>query len=407
MYPKDVPRGGGHWYKGPVTGISGPTGSSIILHTGTSLRLQPGRVDPGDPVFINFASRGEQLVAQARLFLVVILLLVHLIPGADPVNRRVTLPLNILALVVAAGLYALAIQRPRSWLGFFSSALDVTMISAGLAAFVVLGAPHNAVNSRVLFDVYLLAIGCASLRYDWRVSAITGLLAVVEYGTIVGYAVFTWDLNDPRFAPFRYGMLDWNVLWARFFLLAGAGVLSAIIAGRAQRLRLLSDTDRLTGVTNRRGFEERMAEEASRARRYSRPLAVALLDIDHFKRVNDDHGHAAGDVVLRTVSETLRGSVRDTDLVARIGGEEFGIIMPETTAEMVMPKLEHIRHAVAQARIDTSRKRTQPVSVTVSIGVANWPDDGAEIDQTLRTADARLYEAKRLGRNRVVGPASA
>ena len=114
MYPKDVPERAGRWYKGHVTGISGPTGSSIILHTGTSLRLQPGRVDPGDPVFINFASRGELLVAQARLLLVVTLLLVHVIPGADPVNRRVTLPLNVFALVVAAGLYLYGVYRLRA-----------------------------------------------------------------------------------------------------------------------------------------------------------------------------------------------------------------------------------------------------------------------------------------------------
>lgn len=366
-------------------------------------RIREGLADTRDPLFIDAGISGELLVARVRVVLVLMLFLIQLIPGADPVNRRIALPLNVLALLVALAVYALASREPPPWLGFASSGADVTLVSLGLAAFLLFDHPRAAVNSRALFDVYFLALGCASLRYNWRVCLTTGTLAVAEYAAIVGWAVTYWQLDDPGNAPFRAGTFDWSLQGARVVLLGAAALLSAFIVLRAQRLQQLSATDRLTGVYNRSFFEQQLADEVDRARRYARPFAIALLDIDHFKRFNETHGHAGGDRALRAVAQALRRSVRKSDVVARYGGEVFAVVLPETTAELVMGKLEALRRAVAEAKITLGRRK-RPVGVTVSIGVASWPDDGAEVEDVLACADERLYEAKRRGRDQTVGP---
>jgi diguanylate cyclase (GGDEF)-like protein len=315
----------------------------------------------------------------------------------------VTLPLTIVSLVIALAFQWLAVHVPRTWVGFVTSITDVSLVTAGLIAFLVLDAPHTAVNSLAVFEVYFLALGCASLRYNWRVCAAAGVAAVTEYVAIVVFAATHWDLNDPRYAPFKSGIFDWNVQGARFILLAAMGVLSVFIVLRSQRLQQISVTDGLTGVFNRAWFDQELAEEAERARRHGRPFAVAMLDIDHFKRFNDAHGHVAGDLALRTVAQVLRRSLRGSDAVARYGGEEFVLLMPEATAAAVMGRLDDLRRAVADTPIPL-RRRARGAHLTVSIGAASWPDGGATPEETVAAADKRLYEAKRGGRNRVVGP---
>lgn len=358
-----------------------------------------------DQLFIDAGISGELLVARVRIVLLLILFIIQFIPNADPSYKRVALPLNGVALALALVFHFLALRVTRPWLGLVSSGADVTLVSVGLGAFLLLDQPLVAVNSRSIFEVYFLAIGCASLRYNWRVCVLTGVLALGQYGAVVAYAVTHWNLDDPRFAPYKAGVFDWNITGARFVLLAAAAVLSTFVVLRAQRLQRMTAVDRLTGVFNRSAFEQQLSEEADRAHRYARPFAVAILDVDHFKRFNDTHGHVGGDAALRAVAQTLRRSVRKSDIVARFGGEEFALILPETTAELVVGKLEILRRAVAETKI-VPGKRKRHVGVTISIGVASWPDDGAGVDDVIACADERLYEAKRRGRDRIVGPPS-
>lgn len=393
----------------PTAGSGDALAGTMVRRRGLMARLRESVADRRDPVFLDLSASGELLVARVRVLLLSILLAIQLIPGNRDGTRGVTLPLTIVALVVAILFYFVASRRPRAWMeGFASSAVDVTLVSCGLAAFLLLDQPHIAVSSRTLFEVYFLAIGCASLRYNAQACAFTGLLAVGEYGALVVYAAARWNLNDARYAPFKDGMFDWNVQGVRLILLGAAALVSALVVLRAQGLRLLSGTDRLTGVANRRAFDERLAEETTRARRYRRPFAIALIDIDDFKSVNDSHGHARGDAVLRTVARILDRSMRQTDLIARLGGDEFALLLPETTAELLRDRLEHLRHEVATTAFGSGREPTRgPLRVTLSIGVATWPDDGAEPHVVMASADARLYEAKRRGRNRIVGPPPA
>jgi two-component system cell cycle response regulator len=167
---------------------------------------------------------------------------------------------------------------------------------------------------------------------------------------------------------------------------------------RNQELDLMSRTDALTGLRNRRHVEEYLARVTSLARRHAEPVAVLLADVDHFKSVNDGHGHEAGDAVLREVAGRLVGSVRLEDMVGRWGGEEFLAVLPNTPAQGAAELAERLRRVVAAepCRLPGGGHLT----ATVSIGcAASLVDDAATL---VRSADAALYQAKEAGRNRVV-----
>ena len=156
--------------------------------------------------------------------------------------------------------------------------------------------------------------------------------------------------------------------------------------------------DALTGLRNRRAFDARLAEESARQERYQRALALLMLDVDHFKAVNDQHGHEAGDEVLRRIAAVLRGSVRSTDVAARYGGEEFAVLMPETGLRQAAEAAERIRAGVAALRLASDGQR---LDIRVSVGVAAVPESAADARDLVGAADAMLYEAKRAGRDRV------
>jgi diguanylate cyclase (GGDEF)-like protein len=162
-------------------------------------------------------------------------------------------------------------------------------------------------------------------------------------------------------------------------------------------LALASRRDALTGLPNRRAFEEDLAREAARAARSGGPLAVVALDVDRFKAVNDVHGHAAGDAVLRAVAARAAGAIRAGDVLARLGGEEFGILLPGADLPRAVDAAERIRAALADAPIEAAG---HALAVTASFGCAALAPAEAP-DALVARADARLYDAKRAGRNRV------
>lgn len=171
------------------------------------------------------------------------------------------------------------------------------------------------------------------------------------------------------------------------------------------RLTDLAYLDGLTAIANRRRFDEHAALEWRRARRHTRPVSIALIDVDQFKRFNDRYGHLEGDACLRRVAGALRRTLhRPGDLLARYGGEEFACLMPETTADGARANAERMREAVEALTIAHAGAAAAD-HVTVSIGVASAIVDlGSSFDELLAQADANLYRAKSGGRNRVVGP---
>jgi diguanylate cyclase (GGDEF)-like protein len=160
----------------------------------------------------------------------------------------------------------------------------------------------------------------------------------------------------------------------------------------------LAITDSLTGLYNRRHFFELADNELQRARRYRRFLSAIMLDIDHFKQVNDTHGHAVGDHVLKEVADCCRQTMRKEDVLGRYGGDEFAIMLPESNLVATCQVAERLRQRIAQKPIDTE---VGPVTVTVSLGVSTLDDECSNPETLLANADQALYVAKRSGRNRV------
>lgn len=163
-------------------------------------------------------------------------------------------------------------------------------------------------------------------------------------------------------------------------------------------LRALSTTDALTQVANHRAFQERLREEFRRAQRYDDPIALILMDVDHFKAVNDTHGHLVGDEVLKAVADAIRAAVRETDFIARYGGEEFGVILPKTHLAGALTVAERMSHELRRVRAGAEGA----VRVTASFGVSGFPGRGITTTETLlRSADDALYRSKREGRNKI------
>lgn len=167
-----------------------------------------------------------------------------------------------------------------------------------------------------------------------------------------------------------------------------------------ETLRTQSLRDALTGLYNRRYLEENLHRELQRCERRGLPLSVLMLDIDHFKRFNDQNGHAAGDILLARIGQTLQSLTRDEDIACRYGGEEFIIVLPETDAASALRRAEDIRAAIGSTSVTHMRKVLGPS--TASIGVASFPHDGDAPARLLEVADAALYRAKAQGRDRVV-----
>lgn len=165
------------------------------------------------------------------------------------------------------------------------------------------------------------------------------------------------------------------------------------------RVRENAEHDGLTGLFNRRSFDQRMDAERARLERYGHPLALLLIDVDHFKSINDRFGHEAGDAVLRAVARVVQAGVRDVDMTARFGGEEFAVLLPETRPDAAGDVAERLRAAVERIELPWNG---ETIRVRISVGVSSWPDCVRDPTALIRSADAALYQAKTLGRNRVI-----
>lgn len=185
--------------------------------------------------------------------------------------------------------------------------------------------------------------------------------------------------------------------------------LSAAVAGQVAlsmaslrlraTLREQSIRDPLTGLFNRRFMQESLNRELLRSRRKNIPLAVVFLDLDHFKQFNDTFGHDAGDAVLRSVAEALRTHYRADDVVCRYGGEEFAVILPESTAEEAAKRSEELQVAVKLLRVRHEGKVLD--GITLSMGIAGFPEHASREEELLRLADIALYQSKSRGRDRI------
>jgi diguanylate cyclase (GGDEF)-like protein len=185
---------------------------------------------------------------------------------------------------------------------------------------------------------------------------------------------------------------------SRLCILAAQYAIEISKARLYEKLESLAITDGLTKVSRRHHFLERYNEEVSRAKKYNLVLSFLMADIDHFKNFNERYGHLYGDAVLRGVAKLLKQGIREVDLVCRYGGEEFAIMLPETTKSQAKLVAERLRQGISQ---DKFQAYGEPATLTISIGVASLPDDATSSQELLDKADEALLRAKSEGRNRV------
>ena len=290
------------------------------------------------------------------------------------------------------------LHRQRKW--STRRIVEITCLTAGLLLtsqliFSDIASPF--VPTLPLAFLVLPFIIWAAIRYRQR--EVTTLIAFASAIAII----FTAKGRGP-FATDSLNV-SLSLLLAFMSTIAATGlVLNAVVWERARKMATLNEvlrkvreqaiTDPLTGLYNRRFLEDYLPRELARAARGELPVAVIMLDLDHFKRVNDKSGHAAGDAVLVAIGTLLRRHVRASDVACRYGGEEFLLVMPETALVAARRKAELIR-------IDVERDHDSLLGVTASLGVAIFPDHGADATALIRSADSAMYDAKQAGRNRV------
>lgn len=281
-----------------------------------------------------------------------------------------------------------------------------------LCTFIYYGAlvPNFAIRSAVLAGVAAFQmLVCASqlLRRARQRRLITHVLTGVAFllcGAVLTVRTFDALLrprsNDPSmlFHADPAQQVFFLLMFVTVYLLSFGFVLMCNESFNEELMRLAT-LDSLTERFNRRTIEDLARREAARSRRGRLPLSVAILDLDHFKRINDTFGHPAGDAALRHVGELLQGLLRSHDLLGRYGGEEFLVVMPETDEPQAAVVAERLRSEVERAVLALTNAE---VRLTTSIGVAQFAYDGDSFDAALRNADEALYAAKALGRNCVV-----
>lgn len=201
-----------------------------------------------------------------------------------------------------------------------------------------------------------------------------------------------WFWTDLQFEPFRYRQWTFiaNAAVRLYFFSAVVGILSSL-----EREKKFARRDFLTGISNRQAFFELAETELSRARRYGRPLSFAYIDCDGFKKINDTRGHHAGNRLLRVLAETLHRNIRGTDIAVRLGGDEFGFLMPETDYEASRLAVARVWKLIDEAM----QKNGWPV--TVSIGTITCLSAPASVDLLVHLADDLMYEAKNTGKNKM------
>ncbi len=316
---------------------------------------------------------------------------------------------NALAAFGAAGIFVglcRFMRRPVPWV-FLAAIIGVSLAAIGWFS-VGVQDPAAQLGRRVMVFsglIALLSAPCVWLivSHARREGTVLSVMALTAELLLVGLSLLRVAVNAA--APVQGGLESDHtreVLFVMAFglahLLQGYGLVSLHVSQLLRRVAAQANTDALTGLPNRRTFEDTWRRMVARADRDKSPLALMVMDVDHFKRVNDTHGHAAGDEALRVLGWALKNHLRPGDLCARLGGEEFVLAMPGATPEVARMRAEDLLKMPLMYGEDGSG---EPLAVTLSVGLTDWRASDTAPHATIARADAALYEAKRDGRHRV------
>jgi diguanylate cyclase (GGDEF)-like protein len=340
------------------------------------------------------------LLARLRLAISLLLMLLPLInyfSGGTAYESLVGLAGVGLVLLLSQIWLTLAQQRRRyGWLPFVSAAFDVSLVSFVLLL-LALNSPPSGLNSMVVWCFYPITILSTALRNDGRITLLAGGLSIAQFLALSAFFIGT--STGPLFSP-EYGTVAVSSLLQRALLLLVITVTTFTIVFRMQRLVQLSGTDGLTGLPNRTYLKHLVPQMLIDAQAETQSLCLGLIDLDHFKRINEELGHPVGDRALRHFVDTLRLELGRDEPLIRVGGEEFVLVLSQPLG-------------AAWERMDVLRRRVQnnlflpaddhePRMLTFSAGLACSPQDALDVSGLMRAADLRLRAAKKLGRNRIV-----
>ena len=358
---------------------------------------------PPDALMLELGAGGELLVAKLRAALSLALLLlplVNIVTGEYMPTEGIAGMFGVILAVAASQVLLLLARQQRRfrWLPWVTTSYDVSLTTFVLA----LLAPSSlaaSLNSMVVWAFYLVAVCMTALRNDGRLTLYTGALAMLQYAALAA-AVFALAQTPEQLASADYGTARVSNVLQRVMLIAIVTAITAAVVYRMQRLVELSGSDGLTGLPNRTLLVHHFPALLEGAREHGGSLALGMINLDYFRRINDEAGHAIGDRALRHAVGVLREGLQEGDLLVRLGGEEFVLLMP-LPAGRAWERLEALRRDLA-TRPFVADADADPVRITFSAGLACWPQDGADLSQMMRRADLRLSRAKLEGRNRVV-----
>jgi two-component system cell cycle response regulator len=354
-----------------------------------------------DEIMLEVGASGELLVARLRAVIAGLLLLLPLanVLGGGTVRGTLVGLAGAVLVNVCAQIWLPLARRSRRyrWLPFATSAFDVTATSAVLVVIASNDVPA-ALNNPVVWCAYLLAILLTALRGDGRTTLLAGALVLLQYGALAAFALASTPAEE--LVSSEHGLVTGSTQAQRLVLLAAGTLITAMIVYRMQRLVEMSGTDGLTRLPNRTWLLHRIPRLLRTAREEGGSLTLALINLDHFKRVNDEAGHNVGDRVLRHVVSVLRDGAEPGEWLVRLGGEEFVLVMRKPIGTS-WERVDALRRLVAGRPFELDRG-ADFMRVTFSAGLAGYPHEGTDLSSLLSRADQRLQQAKREGRNRVV-----
>ncbi len=324
-------------------------------------------------------------MAELEWLILLLVLLTYSVPDLLP-NKpdQVVVALVVFALFIIVFRYFNFYERETHWKLAIESWVMISFITYVLWYTGKLESP--------LLNIYLLVIISSALSLGKLITLLEVALITCAY-LYMAYTVHSTDI---------FSLSMFSVLMSKFspFLLVAyiTTMLSADINYAKGLFKTASETDELTGLMNIRAFNSALEQELQRSRRYARDLTVMMVDADNLKPVNDRLGHEAGNQLIRMLATTIQAGLRSSDMLARYGGDEFTILLQETSGPRAVEAGERIRIAVQNTSVDVESNR---VGATVSIGIASFPNDGDNVHDLMHKADLALYQSKRCGRNRL------
>ena len=344
------------------------------------MTLQPGGADTDSTELRDFS----RTVAEIEWLLVILVLLYHVVQDRSEDNTvAIYSGLIGFSAIIIGFHYFNFVHKPGRW----SLAIETWI----MIVFITYVLYYTGRTDSQLLNLYLLPVITSALTLGQQVT-------LLQVGLIAACYLLLGHVTNPAFlSTITAG--DFAVDMSPMLLVAYiTTMLSQDILKTMAKIKLISETDELTQAYNMRAFNAIAERECALAERYHRILSLLMVDSDNLKKVNDTHGHEAGDHLIRHVVQCVRLELRTTDVVARYGGDEFMCLLPETDAAGAAIVAERIRKRIAEIPITTG---PEPIPTSVSIGVATYPDHGSRFDVIAKNADRALYSSKAQGRNRV------